>query len=139
MLLSDFKSFFETLIAESEEPLYPDVAWELGTTEPQSPGPFVQFIASNGTGLDTDWVTDIRGLDIVVAGQQNSYAHAEELAMFVDKHLLGSGGSRSMSGKRLVDLSRFGSAPYNSEQDDADRYRFTASYLYEVDSELNLT
>lgn len=124
--------------AAADEGGYETVVWEAGSIEPNVPGAFVLFTPSNGTGLQTEWVTDVRGLDVLVAGHQNDFGGAESLAYFVDRILLGGGGSRQIGAERVVDMNRFGSAPYNSEQDDADRHHFVASYLYEVDSGLAL-
>lgn len=136
--LSDLRNFVKAA-GDAVSPLYDDVIWEVGFTAPQVPGRYVLFTFVPGTGLATEGVTDIGGIDIDVAGRQNDYASAESLAAFVDRTLLGGGGSRQMGSHYIISLDRFGSSPYNSETDDSDREHFAASYLIEVGSGLALS
>lgn len=117
---------------------YNDVTWTGGTQEPEIPGRIVMVNPATGPGLSTEWVTDVRGFDVTVIGEQEDYDSAEELALWVDRTILGAGGSRQMGDEWVVDVNRFGSAPYNTEVDDADRYHFVCSYLFEVQSGLVL-
>lgn len=113
-------------------PTFPTVSWEVGMEAPDVPGPYVWVAPSIGPGLAVEWLTDVRGVDITVAGDQYDYAGAEALAFAVDRHVLGQGGSRVVAGHHVINVSRTGGAPYCIERDNAQRTVFVCGYLHEV-------
>jgi hypothetical protein len=117
---------------EALKDTYPKVYWHVGIDDPPVPGAFVWFNLALGPGLATEWITDVRGVEVTVAGDQRDYAGAEELAFAVDHWLLGDGGSRVVAGMRVINVTRSGGAPYPLSFDNANRTRFVCGYLYEV-------
>lgn len=113
-----------------------NVEWHVGNDEPDVPGKFVWVNSALGPGLATEWLTDVRGFEITVAGEQNDFASAEALAFAVDRVILGSGGSRMVGTTRVVNVTRSGGAPYPLTYDNADRTQFVCGYLHEVYSGL---
>lgn len=134
MTLTEFKDACKAAL----DGAYPGVYWHIGNDEPDVPGKFVWFNPVIGPGLDTEWLTDVRGVEITVAGEQHDYASAEVLAFAVDRWVLGPGGSRMIGATRVVNINRTGGAPYALTYDDADRTQFVCGYLYEVYSGLAL-
>lgn len=135
MKVSEIRDFLKAAAVDTP---FESVLFHAGVDEPEVPGRIVMLTPSTGAGLSTEWLTDSRGLDVITIGEQNDYDGAEDLAFWVDRTILGAGGSRLMGNEWVIDVQRFGSAPYNTEHDNADRYHFTASYLYEVQSNLAL-
>ncbi len=130
------------LMVDTREALktqFPGVDWHVGIDEPEGPTSFVWFAPAIGPGLATEWLSDVRGSDVTVAGDQGDFPGAEELAFAVDRHILGDGGTRDVAGKRVINVTRSGGAPYALEYDDANRTRFVCGYLHEVYSGIGST
>ena len=115
---------------------FPNVLWYVGVDEPDVATSFVWFAPAIGPGLATEWVTDIRGMEVTAVGDQMDFAGAETLAYAVDRWILGEGGSRLVAGERVINVNRSGGPPYSLLHDNAERTHFVCGYLYEVYSGL---
>lgn len=97
---------------------------------------FVVLTRTGGPGLNTEELIDTSGWQFRVAGAQNDYQDAEDLAFDLDAAVLNSGYSQAVDGLWMVDIYRSGSPPTQLMVDDADRTHFVASYLASVQSAL---
>lgn len=111
---------------------WPNVTWIADSEEPDVPGPAVWVAPVPGPSEEVDGLVVVRAFDIDVAGKQMDFDYAERLAMAVDAHVVGDGGSTVIAGTRVIARYRAGGLPYMSQRDDADRTHFVCGYLHEV-------
>lgn len=97
------------------------------------PGRFVLATMVGGPGLNTDDLFDGTSYQIMVAGEQNDYDDAEGLAFAIDAIFVNA-HSQHVGGKWMTTITRQGGPPAPLNVDDADRWRFTASYIFDVRS-----
>lgn len=98
------------------------------------PGRFVMFTGIGGPGLNTEYLFDGRSVQALAVGEQNDYQDAEDLAFAID-HIFISAYSQSVAGKWMTSVTRQGGPPTPLPTvDDADRYRFTCNYTFDVQS-----
>lgn len=113
---------------------FPDATFVADSEEPDLPGPYVWVTPVFAPPATMDGLIDLRGYNVEVAGKQNDFDYAEQLAFAVDRQMLGDGGAVLIGGKRVIARYRAGGPPYSSQKDDGDRTHFVCGYLHEVES-----
>lgn len=128
----------KTLIEDGLPPEWADrgVFFHPGPDDPDQPVDWlVVLTVDGGLGLMLDGLLDNVSWQVRVAGPQNMYEDAEDLALAIDKVLM------SFIPKRVEDLLittvyRVGGQPQQFVVDDAERTQFVCSYYFDVESEL---
>jgi len=93
----------------------------------------VMITIGGGAGLDSEDVFDQPSIQIRSCGNQMDYNTAEQLAQDLDRAMYALGPSTTLpNGKRSLTVSRTGGGPALLLRDDAGRYHFTCSYIWEV-------
>lgn len=107
----------------------PDIA-------PDTADRYVMLTREGGPGEDVEGLLDGVGYQVMAVGHQRDYDDAEELALLLDQMVRSGGYTRTLStGLRLINAQRTGSPPSPLEQDEADRFRFTCSYIFTIPTE----
>lgn len=107
-----------------------------GPDDPDTSGRFVKLTHEPGLGLSTEDLMDQIAVQVEVAGAQNNYQDAEDLARAVDQCMIRQ--TRQKVGEILVYAWTRGSGPTQSSWDDAKRWRFTCSYTLFIQSALTV-
>lgn len=102
-----------------------------------SPACLVLLTIGPGAGLSTEGVFDRPSVQARCVGEQSDYYSAEKLAFDVDAGFNAVSGSRSIGGRWFTSIVRSGGGPALLLRDDADRYHFTCTYIYETEALLN--
>lgn len=105
-----------------------------GPDDPDTATPFIKITPGPGLGLVNDMMFDQQVFQVEVAGEQNDYDSAENLAHQVDRFFLrfepqSVGGSRVLPGGRST-------SPAVLLIDNARRWHFACSYTLHVESAL---
>lgn len=132
MRYSDVKDFILEGLAPGP---YADVFILPGPDDRNAPpGRFLMPTMVGGPGLNTDALFDARSWQILAVGEQNDYSDAESLAFAVDAWFI-SMYSRRVNGIWVTSALRQGGPPTPlPTADDADRIRFTCTYIFDVQS-----
>lgn len=101
-----------------------------------SPASLVLLTIGPGAGLSSEGVFDRPSVQVRAIGEQNDYDSAEKLAFDCDTGLLLIDHSQSVGGRWFTSFNRFGGNPALLLKDDADRYHFTCSYIYETEARI---
>lgn len=137
MKFSQFRDFLIAGLSEPQVERWPSLEFYPGPRMPDdTANRFVVLTRFGGPGLTTEDVIDIQGWQIRVAGNQNDYNDAEDLAFALDAVVLNRGHSQAVDGLWMADAYRTGSPPTELLVDDAERTHFVASYLVSVQSAL---
>lgn len=113
----------------------PRLIIEPGPDLPDVPNQFVVLTAVPGGLLDTEYLYDNVGYQVLVVGKQNDYDDAETLALAIDKLYLSIQGQK-VGGGNITHVVRFGGQPSPLLKDEADRWQFVCTYSFHVQSAL---
>lgn len=98
------------------------------------PGKFIMLSMIGGSGLNTEYLFDGVGWQVLVAGEQSNYSSAEDLAFRIDAYLLNI-HSQIIGDKWVTGVVRQGGQPTPlPTMDSADRHRFTCNYIIDTQS-----
>lgn len=107
-----------------------------GPDDPDQPVDWlVVLTVDGGLGLQLDGVLDNVSWQVRVAGPQNLYTEAEDLADAIDRGLL-SFVPKRVDGFLITSIYRVGGRPQQLTVDDAERTQFVCSYYFDVESGL---
>lgn len=102
--------------------------------EDTPPGRFIMLTLVGGPGFNLDGLFDGRSWQVLTAGEQRQYQDAENFAYAVDT-ILTQAWSQSIGGQWCTGFARQGGPPTPLPAvDDADRTRFTCTYVADVQS-----
>jgi hypothetical protein len=138
MLYSDVAEFLAAGLRSSYDPLPAFSPGPASSTKQQktSSGRLIFVTVGGGAGLTTELLFDRPFISIRVCGNQNDYADAETLAKAVDFLLLGVDTNSLIGAAEVLYVTRTGGGPSLLEQDSADRYHFSCSYISETQTGL---
>jgi hypothetical protein len=107
-----------------------------GPEDPEAPGRWVKISREPGLGLDAENLFDQVSFSVEVAGEQEDYASAEDLAFDVDRFFLRL-GRQKIGGVLAQGWSRNG-GPQSLLIDNSRRWHFICSYTVYVQSALTV-
>lgn len=99
-------------------------------------GKAVVITVGSGPGLSDESIFDGVMVAIDVAGNQNDPQSAQDLALLVDAKMLTLQSSATVSGLRIKSVVRAGGRPVPFVVDDGDRWHYSCSYVWSVESGL---
>lgn len=134
MKFSDVQTLLTTgLTALNYNPVPPidPGPWSIAILQKKYPQSFIFCTVGGGAGLTTEELFDRVFISIHAYGNQFDYAGAEKLAQDIDKILLGVDRVQTVGTTRTLYIVRTGAGPDLTDYDDANRYRFSCTYLAE--------